>query len=249
MSADITAIAEAIAEAHRAPGQRIPASRLVDLTRREAMAIQGAVLKLLGESVSVAKVAMAQDGTGTAAPIPEGMVIDQGGTIELGERDLAGLEIEVAVRLGADMTPEIARAGCATVMQAVDHFIIGIELIGSRIDDRTKAGEFGPLADNMATGGYVCGTQNLTDEPQIDGLAITLACDGAITQRETAKFPFGDAISPIIAFAKTADDHFGGFRKGMVITTGSLSPLLIAPRTGRIEITLGDLPSLSFTLS
>jgi 2-keto-4-pentenoate hydratase len=249
MSADIAAIAETIAEAHRVPGQRILSSRLVDLTRGEAMAIQGSVLKLLGESVPVAKVAMAQDATGTAAPIPAGMVIDQGGTIELGERDLAGLEIEVAVRLGADMTPEIARAGRGALMQAIDHFILGIELVGSRIDDRTKAGPFGPLADNMVTGGYVRGTDRLAEQPQVEGLAITLACDGTIIQREIAKHPFGDAIAPIIAFAKEADDHFGGFKKGMVITTGSLSPLLIVPRTGRIEITLGDFPPLSFTLS
>ena len=102
------------------------------------------------------------------------------------------------------------------MLQAVDHFVLGIELIGSRIDDRAKAGPFGPLADNMVTGGYVIGTEMLADEPKVDGMAITLSRDGAIIQRETAKYPFGDAISPIIAFARMADDHFGGFKKGMV---------------------------------
>lgn len=249
MPADIVSIADAIAEAHRVPGRRIAAADLVGLTRGEAMAIQGAVLKLLGESVPVAKVAMAPDGSGTAAPIPAGMVIAQDGTIELGERDLAGLEIEVAVRLGADLTPEIARAGREAVLETVEHFLLGIELIGSRIDDRTKAGPFGPVADNMVTGGYVCGTDRLMHEPQIAGLPIALACDGAVIQRETAKFPFGDTLSPIIAFAKTADDHFGGFKKGMVITTGSLSPLLKGPRKGRFEISLGDFPPLGLTLA
>jgi 2-keto-4-pentenoate hydratase len=248
MSADINAIAEAIAEAHRDPRQRVPASRFIGLTRGDAMAIQGAVLKRLGESLPVAKVAMPPDGIATGAPIPAAMVIDDGGTIELGERDLAGLEIEVAVRLGADLTPEIAKAGRDAVLQTVEHFVLGIELIGSRIDDRTKAGPFGPLADNMVTGGYVIGTQILADEPKVDGMAITLSSDGAIIQRETAKHPFGDAISPIIAFARMADDHFGGFKKGMVISTGSLSPLLIVPRKGRIEISLGDFAPLSFTL-
>jgi 2-keto-4-pentenoate hydratase len=248
MPTDIDAIAEAIAEAHRDPRQRVPASRFVDLTHSDAMAIQGAVLKRLGERVPVAKVAMPPDGNATGAPIPAGMVVDDGGTIELGERDLAGLEIEVAVRLGADLTSEIAKAGHSAVMATVKHFVLGIELIGSRIDDRTKAGPFGPLADNMVTGGYVIGTQMMAHEPKVDGMAITLSSDGAIIQRETARYPFGDAISPIIAFARMADDHFGGFKKGMVITTGSLSPLLIVPRKGRIEISLGDFAPLSFTL-
>ncbi|MCV3205433.1 hypothetical protein OHD62_07310 [Mesorhizobium sp. YC-39] len=248
MPADTNAIAEAIAEAHRDPRQRVPASRFIDLTRNEALAIQGEVMKLLGESAPVAKVAMPPDGIATGAPIPVGLVIDDGGTIELGERDLAGLEIEVAVRLDADLTPEIAKAGRDAVLQTVEHFVLGIELIGSRIDDRTKAGPFGPLADNMVTGGYVTGTQILAHEPNVDGLAITLSSDGAIVQREVAKYPFGDAISPVIAFAGMADDHFGGFREGMVITTGSLSPLLIVPRKGRIEIHLGDFAPLSLTL-
>ncbi|MBZ9845911.1 MULTISPECIES: hypothetical protein [unclassified Mesorhizobium] len=172
MPADIDTIAEAIAEAHRNPRRRVPGSRLVDLTRGDAMAVQGAVLKQLRER----------------------------------------------------------------------------ELIGSRIDDRTKAGPFGPLADNMITGGYVIGRQTPVQAPKVDGMAITLSSDGAISQRETAKYPFGDALSSIIAFAGMADDHFGSFKKGMVITTGSLSPLLIAPRRGRIEVNLGDFMPLSFTL-
>ncbi|PTE11248.1 hypothetical protein [Mesorhizobium helmanticense] len=248
MPADIGAIAEAIAEAHRNPRQRVPASRFIDLTRNEALAVRGEVMRLLGESAPVAKVAMPPDGIATGAPIPAGMVINGDGTIDLGERDFAGLEIEVAVRLGADLTPCIARAGHAAVMETVEHFVLGIELIGSRIDDRTKAGPFGSLADNMVTGGYVIGTQLLAHEPKVEGMAITLSCDGTIVQRETAKYPFGDAISPIMAFAGMADDHFGGFGKGMVITTGSLSPLLIVPRKGRIEISLGDFAPLSFTL-
>jgi 2-keto-4-pentenoate hydratase len=248
MPADIDAIAVAIAVAHSDPCRRVPASRFIDLTRDEAMAIQGEVMKLLGESAPVGKVAMPPDGIATGAPIPAGIVIDDGGTIELGERDLAGLEIEVAVRLGADLTPEIAKAGRDAVLQTIEHFVLGIELIGSRIDDRTEAGPFGPLADNMITGGYVIGTQILAHEPKVDGMAITLSSDGVVTQRETAKYPFGDATSPIVAFAGMAFDHFGGFRKGMAITTGSLSPLLIVPRKGRIEIRLGDFAPLSFTL-
>ncbi|MDX8502402.1 hypothetical protein RFM99_28865 [Mesorhizobium sp. VK4C] len=248
MPADVDTIAEAIVEAYRDPRQRIPASRLVNLARGDAMAVQGAVLKRLGERVPLAKVAIPPDGIATGAPIPAGMVVDDGGTIELGERDLAGLEIEVAVRLGADLTPEIAKAGHSAVLQTIQHFVLGIELIGSRIDDRTKAGAFGPLADNMVTGGYVIGRQILARAPKVDGMAITLSSDGAISQRETAKYPFGDAVSPIIAFAGMADDHFGGFKKGMLITTGSLSPLLIVPRRGRIEISVGDFMPLSFML-
>jgi len=246
--ADLDDIARDIAGAHREPRHRVAASRLSRLTRNEAMTVQGMVLRLLGESVPVAKVAIGHDRVGVAAPIPSGMVIDNGGTIELGDRDFAGLEIEVAVRLGADLTPDIAKAGRAAMLKAIDHYLLGIELIGSRIDERAKAGPFGPLADNLVTGGYVRGPTAMPQPPQVDGLPIVVTCAGTVVQRETARHPFGDAVAPIIAYAGMADDRFGGLKKGMVVTTGSLSALLTVPRRGHVEVQLGNLPALSLTL-
>lgn len=248
MSANLEAIAHDIAAAHRDSASRIAASRLTSLTRADALAIQGKVLDLLGDKVPVVKVAIGADGIGLGAPIPSSLVVDTGGEITLGQRDLVGLEVEVAARLKADITPEMAKAGPEAMLAAIEHFTIGIELIGSRIDDRTAAGAFGPMADNLVTGGYVTGTLALKDLPSVDGLSVKLTVNGVETQKEVAKHPFGDALRPILAFALAGDDAFGGLRKGMVVTTGSLSPLLISPRQGRIEITLGDFPPLSVTL-
>lgn len=248
MSANHDVLVQDIANAYRDPSLRIAATRLIDLTREDALAIQGDVLKLLGESAPVAKVAIAADGTGNVAPIPSALVTDTGGTMVLGVRDLVGLEVEVAVRLGADITPDLARQGADAVLKTIDGFILGIELIGSRIDDRTAAGAFGPLADNMVSGGYVRGATVLAEMPAADGLAVEMTCDGAAIQKEVAKYPFGDAIRPIIAYALSGGDQFGALRKGMVVTTGSLSPLLISPRQGHIEIKLGDYPAVAVTL-
>ncbi|MFD2262872.1 hypothetical protein ACFSM5_08230 [Lacibacterium aquatile] len=248
MSDNRDAIARDIAAAYRDPTKRISAARLTGLERADAMAIQGGVQTLLNETVPVAKVALGKDGVGLAAPIFSALVRDSGAEIVLGERDFVGLEIEVAARLQADITPDLAKAGPEAVLGAIEYFTLGIELIGSRIDDRTAAGPFGPLADNMVSGGYVRRADALRHMPIVDGLPVTMLCDGSVVQSEVAKHPFGDPVKPILAYALAADDRFGGLRRGMLVTTGSLSPLLIPQGRGRIEIKLGDLPSVSVVL-
>lgn len=248
MPNDLDALAAAFANAHRNPGETVRAADLVDLSRAEAMAIQGKVAQLLGDRINVAKVAKPKEGTGTAAPIPANLVIDAGGVLDIDKRHLVGLEIEVAAVLRADVTPERARMGHAAVREAIDHYILGIELIGSRIDDRSLAGPFGTLADWMITGGYVRGKDRLNSEPRVNGLPVKLVLDGAVIQREIARHPFGDAVTPILTYAAAADDSFGGLRNGMTVTTGSLSPLLLLPHGGKVEIRLGNLPPVAFTL-
>ena len=56
------------------------------------------------------------------------------------------------------VTPFFCVLRCAVADDAaIDHFLVGIELIGSRFDDRSKAGLYGSLADNFVTGGYIYG--------------------------------------------------------------------------------------------
>jgi 2-keto-4-pentenoate hydratase len=246
---ELDAIAADIAAAHRDPRLRVKATRLAPLKLAEAMAVQGMVLRLLGDRVPVVKVALAADSMGIAAPIPSRIVIDSGGVMVLGDRDFLGLEVEVAAHLAVDLTAALAAAGPEAMLGAIAHFSIGIEVIGSRIDDRRQAGPFGPLADNLVTGGYVRGATPLARLPLIDGLPIVVRVDGEVVREETARHPFGDAIKPIAAYAKAPNDHFGGLAKGMVVTTGSLSQLLIVPRRGHVAIRVGDLPEVSLTLA
>lgn len=245
---NIEQIIQAYLAAHRSPAARVPAASLVDLSAADAMAIQAAVMHQLGETVTVAKVASPASGP-VAAPIIDSWAVQNGGTLTLAGRDLMGLEIEIAAVLKTDLTPEIAKAGKAAVLAAIDHFIVGIELIGTRIDQRTEAGPFGPLSDWMLTAGYVSGPQIIADLPEVDGMPIVLETAAGLTQIGPAKHPFGGVLEPIIAYAAAPFDQFGGLRAGMTITTGSLSALIEAPPTGLIHLRLGDFAPVSVTLA
>ena len=236
---------QAYIAAHRDPAKPVPSTALQALDAAGAMAIQGDVLQRLGETASVAKVAAPVGGLALAAPIIDSWVVKSGGTLELRGRDMMGLEIEIAAVLKSDLTPDIARQGKAAVLAAIDHFIVGIELIGTRIDQYKQAGPFGPLSDFMVTSGYVTGPQVIRTLPEVDGLPITLETMAGATQLGPAKHPFGGVLEPIIAYASAPFDHFGGLRAGMTITTGSLCPLIEIAPTGTVRLQLGEFDPVS----
>jgi 2-keto-4-pentenoate hydratase len=238
---------QAYVAAHRDPYKPVSATALQALDAAGAMAVQGEVLRGLGETASVAKVAAPAGRPALAAPIIDSWVTKSGGTLQLHGRNMMGLEIEIAAVLKSDLTPDIALRGKAAVLAAIDHFIVGIELIGTRIDQYKQAGPYGPLSDFMVTSGYVTGQQVIPTLPDVDGLSITLETAAGTTQLGPAKHPFGGVIEPIIAYASAPFDHFGGLRAGMTITTGSLCPLIEITPTGTARLQLGDFEPVSFS--
>lgn len=242
-------LTQAYLDAYQNPTARVSSAAVAALTAAEAMAVQGAVLQRLGETVAVAKVAAPAGGIPLAAPIINSWVTQSGGTLALGGRNLMGLEIEVAAVLKTDITPDIAGRGKAAVQDAIDHYVVGIELIGTRLEQHTQAGPYGPLSDFMLTAGYVIGTQKIASLPDIDGLPIVLETLAGIAQLGPAKHPFGDVLAPILAYAAPPFDQFGGLRAGMTVTTGSLCALIEVPATGWLQLRLGNFEPVSVTLS
>jgi 2-keto-4-pentenoate hydratase len=242
-------LVQAYIEAHRNPAKPVSASLLTHLDASGAMAVQAALLKRLGQTASVAKVAAPPDSPALAAPIIDSWVTQTGGTLRLDGRNFLGLEIEVAAVLRRDITPEVAKKGKAAVLEAVAHFIVGIELIGTRIDQHKQAGPFGPLSDCMVTAGYVSGRQIIPTLPEVDGLPIVLETGSGTTQLGPARHPFGGVLEPIIAYGAAPIDQFGGLRAGMTVTTGSLCALIDVPPSGTITLRLGDFDPVSVTFA
>jgi 2-keto-4-pentenoate hydratase len=244
----VETLSDALVKAHHDPAQPIAATALVGLDAETAMAVQGAVLRKLNASVSVAKVAAPAGGRPLAAPIMDSWVAKSGETLTLNGRNMIGLEIEIAAVLKADITAELVAQGRDAVAAAIDHYIVGIELIGSRIDDRLAAGPFGPLADSMITSGYVLGTQRLDTLPAVDGLGLRLTTGEGTSEVGPANYPFGGVLEPIMAYVANGFDQFGGLRAGMTVTTGSLTPLIASPTSGPITLQLGDFAPVTVVL-
>lgn len=238
--AKIEELAAALAGAYRDTGEILAAQRFLDLTTDEAIAIQQRVVEILGERVPVAKVGLSPEGVLTAAPIMGSLVVDSGATVEMPRRGLVGIEVEIAARLKADLTPEMAHGD---IRDAIDGLICGIEIIGSRLDDRKQAGPGGQLADNITSGGYVLGGEWLGG-PLVDGAEIQVLADGVPVYSNAAKHPVGDALKPLAMLGRQG---WGSVtpKAGMAITTGALCGVVSVPLPSLISVRIGDGPEVT----
>ncbi|HVW92835.1 MAG TPA: hypothetical protein VHB74_09520 [Devosia sp.] len=233
-------VAKALAGAYRDTGAVVPAAGLADLTVEEAAEIQQRVVEMLGERVPVAKVGLSSEGVLTAAPIMGSLVIGSGGTMALPKRGLIGIEVELAARLKADVTPELARGD---IRNAVDALVCGIEIIGSRLDDRRQAGPAGPLADNLNSAGYVVGGE-WTHGELVDGLEIEVRADDALVYTGEAQHPVGDVLRPLAMLGRDGWKSVVP-KAGMVITTGALCGIVPVPMPSLISVRIGDGPEVT----
>lgn len=245
-AARLDALAQQLAEAHRQPARTVPAARFAGLGVEAAMAIQARTLQLLGERALVTKVGIDATGRGTAAPIYASLAGPDGTSIARPERGLLGIEVEIAIRLATAITPEMAAAGEAAVVPAIASFHVGVEIVGSRFDDRAIAGANGQLADNLNTGGYVWSETPWPRGLDLKDIQIDVAVDGEAYWRGPGVNPFGSILTPVIAYARAPLDGFGALGAGMLVTTGSLCGLVAINRpctiragiTGSAPVTL-----------
>jgi len=228
-------LATALLEAHRTGGT-VAAAAFADLTREEAASIQLRVAEALGGPLTAAKIGMAADGTAMVAAIPNAMILQSGEALAQPVRPSGKLEVEVAVRL----TKDLVSGSGADVRDCVGEFVMTIEVIGSRLDDRKAAGLWGPFADAMVTAGLVIGSQSLDEDAGTpDGLPVSVLVDGQELLSAVAKHPFGGVLVPLQAFSDRKAPGLSSLPAGCVVTTGSLA-LVSIPDAGELEARLGS---------
>ncbi|KKB13575.1 hypothetical protein VE25_01270 [Devosia geojensis] len=247
MDLDIDTLVNALVAARNGSGGPVAAQRLSHLTLDQAMEIQSKVQAALGETTAAAKISVV-DGGALIAPIFAGAVVGDGETFSMPRRSFIALEIEVAAVLGQDY-PAAATAGNAEDLSAaIDHFVVGIEVLGTRLVQREEAGKFGAVADNLTGAGYVVGRQKIGALADIEGLPVRVTLPGGETRELSARHPFGGPLAPILAFGRQPHRHFPALRKGVVVTTGSLTTPVAFAEAGEVTMQLGDYDPVSFTL-
>lgn len=238
---DISTLASALVAAYADPAATMPAADIANVSLAEAMELHKRVADGLGESVSAFKVAILPDGNAIAAPLFGSLVVESGGRLPSPSRGLVGIEVEIAARFARDVTPEMA-ADPEALKAAIGSVHMGIEIVGSRLDDRTKAGTYGGLADNSNSAGYAVSPEVWTKGFDIEGLPLIVSTEAGVIYEGTAKPSFGGPLNVLGAYGRKPIDHFGGFKAGTLVTTGSLCGIVAmpspAPRT--VTATLGD---------
>ncbi len=193
----------------------------------ESYAVQAEVAAGLNTTVAGWKVGLLPDGAGGwGAPVFACDSIADGGTFKFdGDMNSVKVEAELGVRFGRDLP---ARPGKAysreEILEAVSEIFAGIELVGTRFKQGVELPFATRLADNYANNAYAAGP-GLKDFRKLDlsQIRCVLKQDGKVISDRIGGHQQGDPMSPVIAFANSQSDRFGGIKAGQFITTGTLT--------------------------
>src|SRR6218665_249776 len=232
-----TDLIDLLVAAQRASQSNVDAALFADIDGAAAYRIQAGVLSALGEAPALIKTAIQPDGVGIAAPIFASRYGQSGG-FSLSRATVTGLEVEVGLVLGADLSAETANADDAAIIETIDHYFVGIEVCGTRFVDRKLAGVQAGLADNMSSCGYVINPTERDPGADIENYDVQLSLDGVQLHSGPAKHSFGTVLNSFIAYAKNQVPAYP-LRAGTIITTGSLCGLVPVSGTGRVKAVLG----------
>ncbi len=157
MSKDrLAAIADRIVAARRQGIRVALAGPDVPANFEEGFAIQDKVVAALASPVIGWKVMAVPDGPVIFAPILQSGRVPAGGTWELVGREPAGIELEIAFRLGRAVAPGTKPE---QVLDAVESAHVVFELCQSRIAEPAKQPRHVMLADCIANAGLVLGPE------------------------------------------------------------------------------------------
>lgn len=246
MTSEEADLIQQLVAAQRASQSNVDAALFADIDRAAAYRIQAGVSAALGETPALIKTAIQPDGTGIAAPI-FGSRFGRSGDFALSRATVTGLEVEVGLVLGADIPVETARTDEAAIVEAIDHYFVGIEVCGTRYRDRLAASVQAGLADNMSSYGYVINPAEREPGADIDSFDVQLSLDGVQLQAGPARHSFGTVLNSFVAYAKAQVPAYP-LKAGTIITTGSLCGLVPVAGTGRVKAVLGS-HTVEFTLT
>lgn len=235
-SVHVDAIANALAEAYALNRPEVSRGFAAPVDLAEAAQVQAGVAKRLNARVAGWKLGYTPDGAPVAAPIFDRFLKTTGAHFPLRESGVWGVELEIAVRLGADLPRRIVqRYTREEVMSAIDSVLTGIEIIGSRVIDHKQAPFLLYLADNIGNAGYVAGAdQRNWAGLDLADLRAVLTINGTTAHDAKGGHPAGDPLKPIVDYVNAQNDRLGGLRAGQVVTTGSLCGLIPVEGPGEV---------------
>ncbi|MBV9828271.1 MAG: fumarylacetoacetate hydrolase family protein [Alphaproteobacteria bacterium] len=220
---EIAAAAALLVQARRS-GEQIEALPVMPSSIAEAHAIQDRVAATLGETVGAFKAAAPAGGEPMRGLIFARMIRSSPARMSPGEVPHLGVEGEVAFRFTRALPARSAPYTREEVSQAIVA-LPAIEVVSARFRDATGRPRLEQLADCIANGGLVPGTE-LRDWQKLDmtHLHVKLLVNGEPVVDQQGGHPTGDPLGAAVALVnmmRSAD----GVTAGQIVTAGSWTGL------------------------
>lgn len=245
----IDAVARRLITAWRT-GKRQPLADLDLPDSAAAYAVQRQVSAALGwfDGVrpSAWKLGGAPGGMISAAAVPAAAIHPSGWQVPPGYATALGIEGELVIRLGRDLTDTPDHG---EILASIDAWLPAIELCDSRLENGVSANALLRLADQQLNRALVLGDpMPLPDRPQWSRQTVTLHVDGDERFKATGSHPYVDPLSSVPWLARHAAAQGTPLRAGDLIATGSWSGIYWASAGQTITFTLDGSGSASVTV-
>lgn len=209
----------------------------------EAYAVQREVADALGWFSAAPpgawKLGGAPGGLISAAAVPASAVHGSGWQVPPGADFGFGIEGELIVRLSRDLGPH---TDPATARAAIDAWLPGIELCGTRWRQGEQAAPLLRLADQQLNRALVLGApRSLAQLPHWAAQPVVLRVAGKPVFTGAGSHPFGDPLSSLPWLARHAAAQGTPLRAGDLVATGSWTGIYWAPAGAQVEVEFAGL--------
>ncbi|MGE0765777.1 MAG: 2-keto-4-pentenoate hydratase [Hyphomicrobiaceae bacterium] len=198
----------------------------------EAFSIQDRITASLGEPTVGWKVNELLDGRVTFAPIFAGGVVPAHSTWNVLGHEPAGIELELAFRMGADVA---GHASTAELLDSVASAHVVFELCQSRLERPETVARHVALADFISNHGIIVGSEVAGwRDKDLKGVPGRLFVDGNLHIAGKSN----DPLRALAVLPRALAEHGKALRVGHIVITGSLIGMnwLAGRRTIRGEI-------------
>jgi 2-keto-4-pentenoate hydratase len=156
-------------------------------------------------------------------------------------------EAEVAIVLGRDLDDPEATPDA--VFAAADHAVAAIEIVDSRIRD-WKISFADTVADNGSSAFFVLGAER----KGLKGLdlrtcGMALELNGRVASLGAGAACMGHPLNAAAWLARTLAGMGDGLKAGDIILTGALGPMVNISAGDRVDVAIGGLGGVSFSLT
>ena len=216
----------------------------------DAYAIQAYVAARLGASGAWKVGAPSPQGLASFAPLPNAGICASGITLDDDGRRMRGIEVEIAYRLAKDLPARSTPYEAAQVAAAIDAVLPIIEVVETRLSDRSAANGMWALADNLSHGELVCGEAiTCWQDLSLAEVAVSLHFDNAVVIERHCRNAGGHPFDLVVRLANSCGAHYAGLRAGQIVTTGSLMGLELAPAGAKVSAAIGGLGTIEVAFS
>jgi 2-keto-4-pentenoate hydratase len=157
-----------------------------------------------------------------------------------------GIECEIAVRLGRDLTPSGAPFTADSVAEAIESYLPAIEIVDDRYADWRSIGAPTLVADDFFAAGCVLGTPVARSAaPDLLAVIGRAVINGAELGRGTGADVLGHPHNALAWLANHLATESKGLRAGQIVLTGSLVQTVWLNAGDRVAIELSELGNVT----